>query len=46
MVTAANDGVEGYIIVREVEKHRCPVVFAFAGIPPETDGATVFLGDF
>lgn len=43
MVTQANDGTTGYIISREVEKNRRPVAFAFAGVPPEADGAEVFL---
>lgn len=43
MVTQANDGTAGYIISREVEKNRRPVAFAFAGVPPEADGAEVFL---
>jgi endonuclease YncB( thermonuclease family) len=42
-VTQANDGTPGYIISREVEKNRRPVAFAFSGVPPESDGATVFL---
>lgn len=42
-VLAANDGTEGYILCREVEQNRRPVAFAFAGTPPEEDGAEVFL---
>jgi hypothetical protein len=45
MVTQANDGTTGYIISREVEKNRRPVAFAFAGVPPEADGAEVFLDE-
>lgn len=43
MVTGASDGVEGYIISRQVERNNRPVAFAFAGEAPEEDGATVFL---
>ena len=43
MVTQANDETTGYIISREVEKNRRPVAFAFVGVPPEVDGATIFL---
>jgi len=43
MVTQANDGTTGYIISREVEKNRRPVAFAFAGVPPEDDGGSIFL---
>ena len=43
MVIAANDGVEGYIISRQVERNRRPVAFVFAGVPPEEDGSPVFL---
>jgi len=42
-ITQANDDTPGYIISREVEKNRRPVAFAFPGVPPESDGATVFL---
>jgi hypothetical protein len=42
-VTAANDGVEGYVLARAVEKHGRPVVFAYAGAAPEPDGASLFL---
>jgi endonuclease YncB( thermonuclease family) len=43
MVTEANDGVEGYILSRQVEKNRRPVAFAFAGTAPAADGTAVFL---
>lgn len=43
VVTAANDGVSGYIISREVEHNRRPVAFAFSGAPAEADGSQVFL---
>jgi endonuclease YncB( thermonuclease family) len=43
MITAANDGVEGYILSRQVEKNRRPVAFAFAGLPPAADGTAVFV---
>lgn len=42
-VIAANDGVEGYIISRQIEKNRRPVTFVFAGTPAEADGAVVYL---
>ena len=45
MVTAANDGVQGYILSRQVEKYRRPVAFAFTGVPAEADGSSVFLND-
>jgi hypothetical protein len=43
MVTAANDGTEGYILSREVEKYGRPVAFVYAGTPPEEDGSEIFL---
>ena len=42
-VTAANDGTEGYILSREVEKNGRPVAFVYAGTSPEEDGSEVFL---
>lgn len=43
MVTAANDGTEGYILSREVESNGRPVAFVYAGTSPEEDGSEVFL---
>lgn len=43
MVTAADDGTEGYIISRAVEKNHRPVAFVFAGKPPLADGSKIFL---
>ena len=43
IVTAANDGTEGYIISRNVEPNRRPVVFVYAGTPVEPDGEEIFL---
>lgn len=42
-VTAAQDGAEGYIVSRAVEKNHRPVAFAFAGKPPAADGSEIFL---
>jgi endonuclease YncB( thermonuclease family) len=42
-ITAANDGTPGYIISRQVEQNRRPVAFAYAGVSPEADGASLFL---
>lgn len=42
-VVRANDGTPGYIVAREAEKNGRPVAFAFAGSPPEADGASLFL---
>lgn len=42
-ITEANDGTDGYIIAREVEKNHRPVAFVFAGAAAEADGSTVFL---
>lgn len=39
----AEDGIPGYIVTRQVERFGRPVVFAFAGDPPEDDGATIVL---
>jgi len=39
----ANDGTEGYIVSREVEKNRRPVAFVFAGNTNAEDGAEIFL---
>lgn len=33
----------GYVLSRAAESHGRPIVFAFAGDPPEDDGANVFL---
>ena len=43
VVTEADDGVDGHIIARAVEKNRRPVAFVYAGAPPEPDGASIFL---
>ncbi|MDQ4142995.1 MAG: nuclease [Actinomycetota bacterium] len=42
-VTAANDGTEGYVLSRAVEKNGRPVSFVYVGEPPEEDGSEVFL---
>jgi hypothetical protein len=42
-VTAANDGTEGYILSREVEKYGRPVAFVYTGMSPEEDGSEIFL---
>jgi hypothetical protein len=42
-VTSANDGVDGYILSREVEKFGRPIAFVFSGDPAEEDGSDVFL---
>ena len=42
-VTAANDGTEGYILSRAVEKYRRPVAFVYTGTSPEVDGSEIFL---
>jgi hypothetical protein len=42
-VTAANDGTEGYILSRAVEKNGRPVAFVYTGTPPEEDGSEIFL---
>lgn len=42
-ITSANDGTQGYIVTRDVERYRRAVAFAFAGAPPEADGAKIFL---
>jgi endonuclease YncB( thermonuclease family) len=42
-VTHANDGTEGFIISRNVEKNRRPVAFIFSGVPPVADGSAIFL---
>jgi hypothetical protein len=39
----AEDGTPGYIVTREAEKFGRPIAFAFAGDPPEADGATIYL---
>lgn len=44
-VTAANDGVEGYIVTRAVEKNHRPVAFAFAGKPTVADGSRIFFDE-
>jgi hypothetical protein len=43
-VLRAQDGVEGYILSRAVEKNGRPVAFVYAGAAPEADGASVELG--
>jgi hypothetical protein len=43
MITAANDGTEGYILSREVEEFGRPVAFVYTGTPPEEDGSEIFL---
>ncbi len=42
-ITEANDGTEGYVLSRAVEKNGRPVSFVYAGDPPEEDGSEVFL---
>ncbi len=42
-VTAANDGTEGYILSRAVEKYGRPVTFVYTGTSPEEDGSEIFL---
>ena len=42
-VTAANDGTEGYILSRAVEKNGRPVAFVYTGTAPEEDGSEIFL---
>jgi endonuclease YncB( thermonuclease family) len=42
-VTAANDGTEGYILSRAVEKYGRPVAFVYTGMSPEEDGSEIFL---
>ena len=42
-ITAANDATPGYIVTRTTEKNGRPVSFAFTGVPPEADGAPLFL---
>jgi endonuclease YncB( thermonuclease family) len=42
-VTSANDGTEGYILSRAVEKYGRPVAFVYTGTPPEEDGSEIFL---
>jgi nuclease-like protein len=42
-VTAANDGTEGYILSRAVEKYGRPVAFVYTGMSPEEDGSKIFL---
>lgn len=41
-ITDAKDGVPGHILARAAEQYRRPVAFAFAGAPPEADGAEIF----
>jgi endonuclease YncB( thermonuclease family) len=43
MVTSASDGVDGYILSREVEPNHRPVSFAFAGDTERADGSEVYL---
>ena len=45
VVTSADDGTRGYILSRTFEKNGRPVAFAYAGDPPEDDGADVFLDE-
>src|SRR5918997_3339192 len=42
-VTAANDGTEGYILSRAVEKNGRPVAFVYSGASREEDGSDIFL---
>lgn len=42
-VEKAEDGTEGYVLSRAVEKNGRPVAFVYAGAPPEADGSEVFL---
>jgi hypothetical protein len=39
----AEDATPGYVVSREAEKFGRPVAFAFAGVPPEADGSSLFL---
>lgn len=41
-ITDASDGVEGYVLSRNVETFRRPVAFAFTGSAPEADGSKLF----
>ena len=41
VVVSADDGSDGYILARSVEKNGRPVAFVFAGGPPGDDGAAV-----
>jgi|SRR5215213_908487 len=43
LISSADDGTQGYILSREVEKNRRPVAFVFAGPNPHGDGASVRL---
>ncbi len=43
MVITANDGTEGYILSRAVEKNGRPVAFVYTGTSPEEDGSEIFL---
>jgi len=43
VVTSVQDGTEGYILARKTDKYQRPIAFVFAGVPPEKDGASVFL---
>jgi endonuclease YncB( thermonuclease family) len=43
LVSDADDGTQGYILAREVEKNRRPVSFAYAGANTHGDGGTVHL---
>jgi hypothetical protein len=40
---AAHDGTAGFILSRALDEHGRPVSFAFAGAPPESDGAQMTL---
>jgi endonuclease YncB( thermonuclease family) len=42
-ITKANDGTEGYVVSRAVEKNGRPVSFVYTGEPPKEDGSEVFL---
>ena len=42
-VTAASDGVPGYVLSRATEQNRRPVAFVYAGEPPGEAGDEVFL---
>lgn len=43
VVTKVQDGTPGYILSRTTDKYQRPIAFVYAGDPPETDGASVFL---
>jgi hypothetical protein len=42
-VIDVQDGTDGYILARTVEKNQRPVAFVFAGEPSENDGGSIYL---